>query len=771
MTPTKHVLDIERLLRDLTLEEKASLCSGLDNWHTKPVERLGIPSIMVSDGPHGLRKQNITGEDFLSIHDSNTAVCFPSGPGLAASFDRALVERLGIALGNECQAEDIAVLLGPGANIKRTPLGGRNFEYFSEDPVVSGEIAAAWINGIQSKHIGASLKHYAANNQETRRMAYNAEIDERTLHEIYLANFERAVKKSKPWTVMTSYNKLNGVYGSENRFTLTECLRDAWGFDGFVVTDWGAVNDHIAGILAGCDLEMPSSGLYNDQLVVDAVNSGKLDLAVLDEAVRRILTIIDRYLSHCDEKAVFDKQADHELAREIAGDTIVLLKNENRTLPLNSRTKIAFIGVYAEAPRYQGSGSSHINPTYVLSALEAAKEFDAEITYAKGFDDETDVINDALRSEAIRVADEADAVVVFAGLPSSFESEAYDRAHMRLPDCQNDLIEELVRVNANLTVVLHNGSPVEMPWADDVAAIVEAYLGGETVGGAVCDVLFGKVNPSAKLAETFPTHLEQNPTALTFPGNGDSVPYSEGLYVGYRYYDKKNLEPRFPFGHGLSYSEFFYSNPEIVAFDGEAATVSVTIDVTNESDRFGKEVVQLYVAPLTPTVNRPVQELRDFAKVALNPGETKTLRFDLDARAFAYWETKIHDWYVAGGEYEIRFAASSRDMRAAAIVALPGDEPLPIEITPDTLIGDLLAVPGAKDVLLPVIKGIATTFLPDNYDFGTMDELDPMIWGMMTGMPLHSMRSWMQDDYDPRIMEEVLAVFKAHLASLRKPGK
>lgn len=598
-------------------------------------------------------------------------------------------------------------------------------------------------------------------------MAISAEIDERTLREIYWANFERAVKKSKPWTVMTAYNKTNGVYGSENAETLTARLREDWGFDGFVMTDWGAVNDHVAGIAAGCELEMPASGKFTDQLVVDAVRNGRLSEETLDRAVRRILTIVDRALSGRDESAVFNYEKDHALAREIAADTIVLLKNDGAILPLNPKAEIAFIGAYAAAPRFQGGGSSHTNAFRIENALDSARAYGANIGYAQGFSGEADETDPKMQAQAVELAKKSDVAVIFAGLPDSFESEGYDRTHMRLPDCQNALIRAVRAVQPNVVVVLHNGSPVEMPWAADVDGILEAYLGGEAIGAAVSDVLFGSVNPSAKLAETFPTHLEQNPSALNFPGDSKTVEYREGIFVGYRYYDAKKLEPLFPFGHGLSYTEFQYRNARIEEIDPVAADVRVAVDITNAGARFGKEVVELYIAPLKAKKKRPVQELRDFAKVALEPGETKTVRFSLGRRAFAYWETEIHDWYVAGGEYEIRFSASSRDCRAALTVRLNGDPILPIEITPDTLVCDLLEYPGADEILTPLIRGIALTFLPENFDFDS-EKIDPTILNMMTGVPLHSMRSWMQDRFDPQMLENVIDQFKRHMEKVAK---
>ncbi|HQF81062.1 MAG TPA: glycoside hydrolase family 3 C-terminal domain-containing protein, partial [Flexilinea sp.] len=641
-------MDVKKLVSQMTLEEKAGLCSGKTMWHTKSVERLGIPSIMVSDGPHGLRKQDLTKTEHPDHDDSIIAVCFPTAAGLASSFDRDLIYRMGETLGEECQAEDVAIILGPGANIKRSPLCGRNFEYFSEDPFLSGEMAGAYIRGVQSKNIGTSLKHYAMNNQETRRLAVDVRADERTIREIYLANFERAVTRGKPWTVMCSYNKINGVYSSENKFTLTDVLRDEWGFDGFTMTDWGAVNDHIAGIKAGLELEMPASGEYTDKLVVEAVKSGKLDEKILDRAVERILNIVFRYLENRDRNAVFDREKHHQIARQIAGETFVLLKNDRNILPLSPQKKIAFIGAYAKKPRFQGSGSSHINVSKLLGALEAAEEI-TKVTYAQGYDDETDETNPALLQEAIEVAKKSDVAILFVGLPGTFESEGYDRSHMRMPKCQNELIEEIAKVNPNTVVVLHNGSPVEMPWADRIPAVLECYLGGQAVGGAEVDVLFGKVNPSGKLAESFPYQLEDNPSYLNFPGEGDVVEYREGVYVGYRYYDKKKMAVRFPFGHGLSYTTFEYSDLKLSKkYLKQGESLDVSVNITNNGKVKGKEAVQLYVQSTHTGVPRPIKELKEFAKIELAPGETKTIHFTLPPRAFAYYEVKIKNWYVEG---------------------------------------------------------------------------------------------------------------------------
>lgn len=506
-------MDVKQLIKDMTLEEKASLCSGADFWHTKAVERLGIPAMMVSDGPHGLRKQDEKA-DHLGMNESIKAVCFPAGCAMAASFDRELIYKIGEVIGNECQAESLGVVLGPAMNMKRSPLCGRNFEYFSEDPYLAGELAASHINGVQSQHVGTSAKHYLANNQEHRRMSSDSRIDERTLREIYLPAFETAVKQAQPWTIMCSYNRVNGEYASENHHTLTEILRDEWGFKGFVVSDWGAVNDRVKGVAAGLDLEMPGSGGINDAKIVEAVKNGTLDEAAVDLAAERILNIVYEFVENQNKAAVWDKEADHAFAREAAAECMVLLKNEHQVLPLKKDSRVAIIGEFAERPRFQGGGSSHINCFKVESALESLQGCNA--AYAKGYSLDEDIVDETLIMEAAALAKESEAAVIFAGLPDSYESEGYDRTHMRIPEGQNELIRRVAAVNANTIVVLHNGSPIEMPWAKDVAAILEVYLGGQAVGAATVDVLYGDRNPSGRLPETFPNKLEDNPSYLYY---------------------------------------------------------------------------------------------------------------------------------------------------------------------------------------------------------------------------------------------------------------
>ncbi len=729
--------NIKELIAQMTLEEKAGLCSGADFWHTKAIPRLGIPAIMVSDGPHGLRKQAEEG-DHLGIHDSIKAVCFPTGSGLASSFDRELLGSIGEALGNECQAEGVGVLLGPAVNIKRSPLCGRNFEYYSEDPLLAGEIASAFIKGVQSRNVGTSIKHYLANNQETRRMSVSAEVDERTMREIYMAAFEIPVKEAMPWTVMCSYNRINKVYAPENKKYLSDVLRGEWGFDGFVMSDWGAVNDRVPDLSAGLDLEMPFSGGARDLEIVNAVRNGNLDAAILDIAAERILNIVFRFAEKREHDAVFDKDADHELARKAASETAVLLKNDN-ILPLREGQKIAFIGQYAAAPRYQGGGSSHINAHKLTSAMDCAP---AGVIYAKGFDDAEDRLNNVLLYEALDAAATAEAAVIFVGLPDAYESEGFDRAHMRLPDAQNELIEKIAAVQPNTVIVLHNGSPVEMPWITHVKALLEVYLGGQAVGGAAVDILFGKANPCGRLAESFPLKLEDNPSYLNFPGEGDKVEYREGIFVGYRYYEKKKMDVLFPFGFGLSYTSFSYANLQLSASQiKDTDTLTVTVDVTNTGGVFGKEVVQLYVADRESTVIRPIKELRGFDKIALKPNETKTVVFRLNKRAFAYYNTDIMDWHVQTGYFDVIIGKSSAESVLTETVFVESTVGIPYTYTLDSIFLDIKADERALALINPMLEG--SLFGGADKSATEGEAISPeMLAAMMDYMPLRSLTSF-----------------------------
>ena len=728
-------MNIDKILAELTLEEKASLCSGSDFWHTKTVERLDIPAVMVSDGPHGLRKNIDLAEN---PNQAIEAVCFPTACATACSFDRKLLETLGKALGNECKHEELAVLLGPGCNIKRSPLCGRNFEYFSEDPFLAGQMASSLVKGVQSMGVGTSLKHFAANNQETRRFSVSAEIDERALREIYLAGFETVIKDAKPWTVMCSYNRINGVHSSQNKWLLTDVLRYEWGFEGLVMSDWGAVDDRVEGVRAGLDLEMPSSHGKNDKRIVEAVESGELSMAELDKCVRRVLELVDKAAEGADPDVEWDKDKDHRLARKLAAECIVLLKNEGSILPLDKKRKTAFIGLFAKEPRFQGGGSSHINTKNIDAAVDCVKEY-AEVTYAQGYITDEDKTDEALLAEAVETAKAAEVAVIFAGLPDSFESEGYDRRHMRMPECQLKLIDEIIKVNKNVVVVLHNGSPVEIPFADKVSGIVEAYLCGEGSGGAVCDVLYGKVNPSGKLAETFPKKLSDNPSYLNFPGEGDIVKYQEGLFVGYRYYDMKEMEPLYPFGYGLSYTTFEYSDLRLSHTEiNDDKTLKVEVTVTNTGKVEGKETVQLYVSDRESSVIRPVKELKGFEKVSLKPGESKKVVFILDSRAFAYYEPSIEDWFVEYGAYDILIGASSRDIRLSDTVYVNTDKRLPVKFDLNSNLGDISQFPEGRAVLEDLMRKTQVTGGFDDDD----EEMRRLSEAMTAELPLRAMVSF-----------------------------
>lgn len=733
--------DIPTLLSQLTLEEKAGLCSGADFWHTKAVERLGIPAMMVSDGPHGLRTQAAGSTD---VNQSIPAVCFPTGCAAAASFDPELTRREGALLGREARAEGVGVVLGPAVNIKRSPLCGRNFEYYSEDPFLAGALATGFIQGVQSAGVGTSIKHFAANNQEYRRMTCSSEIDERTLREIYLPAFEAAVKDAEPWTVMCSYNRLNGVYASENKRLLTDILRGDWGFEGFVMSDWGAVADRVKGVEAGLELEMPGSGGVNDAKIVAAVQSGALDQAVLDQAVARILNIVFRWadLDAATPRPSFDREADHLRAIELAKECAVLLKNKG-VLPLQDKQKVAYIGGFAATPRYQGGGSSHINTVRVDSALSTAKAKGRRVSYAEGFPADLDQRDEAKYLAAVEAAAEADAAVIFAGLPDSFESEGYDRKHMRLPESQNNLIARVAAVQKNTVVVLHTGAPVECPWADDVAAVLCMYLAGEGVGAAADALLYGEANPCGRLPETWPLRLEDTPCALEFPGDGRTARYTEGVYVGYRWYDARRMPVLWPFGHGLSYTGFTYRDAALSAATlDEGGEVTVSVDVKNTGMMAGKEVVQLYVADATGTPGRPVQELRGATKVLLLPGEKKTIHFVLNARDLSAYNTDLGDWYAAPGAYRILLGHSSRDIHATLELNYRTARPLPLKIDVDMPIGDLLADARTAPVMRELVAQFGGAMgLNGGGEGGGAISAEAALQ-MMEAMPLHGLNTF-----------------------------
>lgn len=665
------------LISQMTLKEKASLCSGKDFWHLKSIERLGLPEIMVCDGPHGLRKQNAENKK-VGIGNSYPATCFPTAVTTACSWDRDLIYKMGQALAEECLQHGVSVLLGPGVNMKRSPLCGRNFEYFSEDPELAGEMGAAFIAGVQSKGIGTSLKHFAGNSQEMKRMTSNSIIDERALREIYLRAFEKAVKKSQPWTVMNAYNLLNGTYCSENDWLQNKVLRDEWGFKGAVVSDWGAVNDRVAGLNAGNDLEMPSSGGVNDAKIVEAVKCGVIDETTLDERVDKLIDIILKGAANKKPGYKFDVKAHNLLSRQIAEQSMVLLKNDGNILPLKrvEGEYVAVIGAFADNPRYQGAGSSIINPTMIDSGRRAFNNSPISVKFADGYDRSGKRKNeDAYITEACNLAKNASKAVVFIGLTDDYESEGFDRSTMKLPDGHNRLVEAVSRVNDNVIVVLEGGSPVEMPWADDVKAILNAYLGGQSVAPAIVDVLTGKANPCGKLAETYPVCLKDTPTSFRYPDSKEDVQYRESIFIGYRYYDKVERNVRFPFGFGLSYTSFEYSDIRLRKKNlTKGESTKVTFTIKNTGDVAGAEIAQVYVGKPESRVFRAPKELKGFVKVYLEPGEEKKVSVELDDRAFAFWNTATDGWCVESGEYNILVGASSRDIRLEAAVKMKSED-------------------------------------------------------------------------------------------------
>ncbi|MEX0136912.1 glycoside hydrolase family 3 C-terminal domain-containing protein [Bacillus nitratireducens] len=752
--------DIKKIISQMTLEEKASLCSGLDFWNTKGIERLGIPSIMVTDGPHGLRKQ-AEGADHLGIYNSIPSTCFPSAVGLASTWNKDLINQVGVALGEECQAENVGVLLGPGANIKRSPLCGRNFEYFSEDPYLSSQMAANHVKGVQSQGIGTSLKHFAANNQEHRRMSVDAIVDERTLREIYLASFEDVIKEAQPWTVMSAYNKINGEYASENNYLLNDILKDEWGFEGFVVSDWGAVNERVAGLANGLELEMPSSFGIGEKKIVDAVNGGELSVEKLEQAVERLLYIIFKAYDNQIENAVYSKDAHHQLAREVASESMVMLKNEDSILPLKKEGTVAIIGEFAKQPRYQGGGSSHINPTKLESILEEIEMVSGEktnILFAQGYNLASDDVDENMINEAKKIAERADTAVLFIGLPDRYESEGFDRKHLQMPENHVQLIEAIAEVQSNIVVVLSNGAPIEMPWIGKVKGILEGYLGGQALGGAIADLLFGDANPSGKLAETFPKVLSDNPSYLNFPGEGDKVEYKEGVFVGYRYYDKKNIEPLFPFGFGLSYTNFEYSNLSVDKKEiKDTETVSVTVNVKNIGSTVGKEIVQLYIKDVESTMIRPEKELKGFEKVELQPGEEKTVNFTLNKRSFAYYNVELKDWHVETGEFEILVGKSSREIVLQDNMYVQSTIIIQKTVHRNTLLGDIFADP----ILAPIAKELMEKALKDS-PFGSMSEGDSdtseMMDAMLNYMPLRALVNFSAGAFTEEMLSEIIGI-------------
>ncbi|WP_426571613.1 glycoside hydrolase family 3 C-terminal domain-containing protein [Aquihabitans sp. McL0605] len=761
---TASRFDVPALLDQLTLEEKASLVSGSGFWWTRKIERLGIPSIMVSDGPHGLRKQERS-TDHVGIGGSVPATCFPTASALASSWDRDLVRRVGVAIGGEARGQDLAVVLGPGINLKRSPLCGRNFEYLSEDPVVAGELGLAMVDGIQSQGVGTSLKHYAVNNQEHDRLRVSADVDERPLRELYLAGFERVVRDGRPWTVMCSYNRINGVYASQDPWLLTEVLRGEWGFDGVVVSDWGAVDDPTRALPAGLDLEMPSTGGASARRIAAAVQAGDLDEAALDTAIERLLRLLDRTLPGVESDDAYDADAHHALAREAAADCVVLLENDGLLPLLLHQGRIAVIGEFARTPRFQGAGSSKVNPTRVddaLTALRAGVADGVTVDFAPGFGvDDPSADTAALRAEAVATATGADVAIVFLGLPPSFESEGYDRDHLDLPPEQVAVLEAVAAATERVVVVLANGSVVAIEgWRHHAGALVEGWLGGQAGGSAIADVLLGAVNPSGRLAETVPLRIQDTPSYLSFPGEDRHVRYGEGLHIGYRHYDARDLPVSYPFGHGLSYTEFDYADLTVEVHDhpgGSAASagwtgaprLAVRATITNTGPVRGKEVVQLYVADHEAAVTRPVRELKGFAKVALEPGESATVSFTLTERDLSYWSTRTGGWVLEPGMFEVAVGASSRDLRLTAAVAITG-APIAYPLDRSSTLGEWLEHPVGHEILLDALR---------RSPGGDMTGLtqDPAQVRMLGSFPMTRLATMLGPAVDGDIVDELLA--------------
>ena len=655
-------------VNDLTLEEKAALTSGTNPWSLGNVAAKGLPNYTITDGPHGLRKAQNT--ESMDVEENVPATCFPPAAGMACSWNPELVERVGEAMGEECIQEQVAVILGPGVNIKRNPLGGRCFEYWSEDPYLAGHTAVGIVKGVQSKGVGTSLKHFAANNQETDRLRISATISPRAMREIYLPAFEYIVKTAQPWTVMCSYNKINGVFSSQNRWLLTDVLRGEWGFKGIVMSDWGAVSDRVAALNAGLNLEMPPSN--TDNQIVAAAKDGRIPATQLDEMAQGMIDLVAKARPAMSRDGYrYDVDAHNEVARQAAVESMVLLKNEDATLPVAKGAKIAVIGEFARTPRYQGAGSSLINPTKLTSFLDALEERGVAADFAPGFTVDDAAQDPALTEQAVTAAQQADVVLLFLGLPAAYESEGFDRTTLDIPAKQVEVLEAVAAANPNVAVVLSNGSVVSMPWRGRAKAILETWLLGQAGGAALADVIFGDETPSGKLAQTIIDDVNDDPSAMNWPGEEGRVDYGEGVFVGYRYHDTFRKQVTYPFGYGLSYATFDVHDATVAKTGPRTAEVTVT--VTNTSDVAGAETVQVYVAPPKAKVARPVHELKGFAKVALEPGESKNVTIALDDRAFAYWSERFDDWHVEGGTYTVEVGVSSRDIVSRIDVEIDDD--------------------------------------------------------------------------------------------------
>lgn len=732
-----------------TLEEKVALLSGASFWRTHPLPEHGIPAIVLSDGPHGVRFQPAEA-DHLGLAGSLPATCFPLAAAVGTSWDPEIAAAVGAGIGRDARVLGVDIVLGPGINIKRSPLCGRNFEYYSEDPLLSGVLGVAHVTGLQATGVGASVKHFAANNQETERMRVSADVDERTLREIYLPAFERVVTEAAPATVMCSYNKINGVYASQNRWLLTEVLREQWGFQGAVVSDWGAVSDRVAALEAGMDLEMPGNGGTTNAEVLDAVRSGRIDEELVTRSAERVGALTRRHATPTGE---IDVDAQHDLARRLGADSIVLLKNDG-VLPLSSGQTVAVVGPFAEELRFQGGGSSNINPTTVTHPLDAIREsaatIGATVTFARGCEKEAGGDSTGSFDEAVSTAASADVAVVFVGLTDGEESEGFDREVLGISDHQADLVRAVAGAAPRTVVVLSHGGLVTLEgWHDDVDAILDGFLLGQAGGGALADVLFGAVNPSGRLAETIPLRLEDTPSFLSFPGEQQHVRYGEGVMVGYRYYATVGRAVRYPFGHGLSYTSFESSDLTVDVTGHDTATASIT--VTNTGDRAGKHVVQLYVATTAGPVRRPVRELRAFTKVTLDPGESRRVELPLGRRAFAYYDVELADWVVAPGDYTVQIGTDAHTIVLEQTVELAGQSlvgPLTLESTVGEWFG--------HDVVGPLlVQGMAATMTPEQQAQATEN---PDAMKMVESMPFGQFVAFTQLPVEPRALEQLMSL-------------
>lgn len=649
-------MDYEEIINQMSLEEKAQLCVGEDYWNSKEFEKYGIPKIKMSDGPHGLRVQKEK-QDNLGINESEVSVCFPTSSTLANSWNREMAYELGRALGQEAKTEGVNIVLGPAINIKRTPLCGRNFEYFSEDPYLTGILGSEYVKGLQEQNVGACVKHFAVNNQENRRRTIDVVIDERNLREIYLKAFEMIIEKSKPWSIMSAYNKVNGEYCSENTHLLEEILRKEWNYKGIVISDWGAENNRVKGIENDHELEMPGGRGNGVEEIIEAVKTGRISERKLNNIVDRIINIAMRGKKNNNGER-YDKEEHHKIAEKVAEESIVLLKNEEHILPIYNK-KIALIGDMAKYPRYQGAGSSTINPYKIENAYDNLKENNLIFDYAKGYGRIESENDKGLIKEAINVAKKNEIVVLFIGLTENFESEGVDRENLNIPENQIKLIEEIYKVNKNIVVVLSNGAPIVMPWKDKVKAIITGYLGGEAGARAMINCILGKVNPSGKLAETYPVRIEDTPCYNNYPGTELTVEYQESIYVGYRFYDTNNLNVLFPFGYGLSYTEFEYSNLKVNKKDNE---IEILFKIKNIGNMKGKEIAQIYISQENSCIFKPKKELKEFEKVELDVEEEKEIKIVLSKKAFEYYNPETFSWSVEQGKYKILIGKSSKDI-------------------------------------------------------------------------------------------------------------